>query len=104
MKRKTTSTIRPTFVTGTLAQLCFAYDQAQGATRDPKRRGRQNHYLKILGEKRAAIDQLVDRLMERLRTDMYSWDVSIHATELAYFSTWLIRRGGWAGSQISDES
>jgi hypothetical protein len=77
---------------GHVAQLCFTYDQAQAASRDPKRRRNVNHYLDIMSDKRTAIIAKVGGLMKRLPEEN-----TPSLVELVYFNTWLTLRGGWTG-------
>lgn len=77
-----------------IPQRCFTYDEAQKASRDPARRGELEEHLKIIGQTRAEIEDLVDHVMARIANVM---DVSDELAELVYFNTWFNRRGGWSG-------
>jgi hypothetical protein len=80
-----------------IANLCQAYDKAVTASRDPKRREKQDHYLAIVVSKRKAVEQMVTALMILVRQEMYDCDVSLSVAELAYFNAWFNLRGGWSG-------
>ena len=41
----------------TVGQLCFTYDEAQKASRDPKRREKQSDYLNILHKSEKKLSQ-----------------------------------------------
>lgn len=82
-----------------IAQLCFTYDRAQKASRDPKRYDRRDHYTNILHDYRKAIRATVDKLMTETHKRMYVSDVSVQVAELTYFNTWFNRRGGWQGAE-----
>lgn len=83
-----------------IVQLCFAYDQAQAASRDPIRRDDQEYFLKILDFNRGEIKNLVDSLQSQLaqESDVSSVNNELSMlAELTYFNTWLHRRSGWGG-------
>lgn len=72
-----------------VAQLCFTYDQAREASRDPGRRDRQDRYLEILSDKRKAIEDRVKYLIEEFPDPLA-------VAETTYFNAWLALRGGWS--------
>lgn len=77
-----------------IPQLCFTYNEAQKASRDPKRRDHLLHYLEILGRQRNEIEARLDRLTSQLLADKVETSSAVLA-ELVYFNTWFTRRGGW---------
>jgi hypothetical protein len=77
-----------------IPQLCFTYNEAQKASRDPKRRDNLRHYLEILGHQRNEIEARRDRLTSQLLADKTETSPAVVA-ELVYFNTWFARRGGW---------
>ena len=82
----------------TVGQLCFTYDEAQKASRDPKLREKQSDYLNILHEKRKEIVSEIETLMSQLCDRLYVNDTSELVAMLTYFNTWLALRGGWAST------
>ena len=85
-----------------VAQLCFTYDEAQAASRDPKRSERRADFHSIITDKRKEIDSLLDVEMRVLNTGHTFERVVEASAELSYFAAWHARRGGWAGSGFVD--
>lgn len=81
-----------------VGQLCFTYDEAQRACRDPKRREKQSDYLNIQFEKRKEIVLEIETLMSQLCDRLYVNDTSEIVAILTYFNTWLALRGGWSST------
>jgi hypothetical protein len=80
-----------------IAQLCFTYDQAQEASRDPKRRDKQSHYVTLACEYRKRLEDLTSQLMTTINTDRPALDEGVleAVVELTYFNAWFYRRAGW---------
>jgi len=82
-----------------ISQLCATYDEAQNASRDPRQREQQDHYLRLTFDYRRLINQEVRGQMQVLSevdvTIFNAWTSAI--AELTYFNTWLALRGGWEG-------
>jgi hypothetical protein len=84
-----------------IGQLCFTYDEAQKASRDPSRCEKQNDFLNILFEKRKEIVLEVEMLMHHFHDRFYANyvnDTSEFVAKLTYFNTWFALRGGWASN------
>jgi hypothetical protein len=82
-----------------ISQLCFTYDEAQNASRDPRRREQRNHYLKIVSDYRRNLSKEVLCHMQMIASATPTSDpgVQFAVRELAYFNAWFNLRGGWEG-------
>jgi hypothetical protein len=84
-----------------VAQLCLAYEKAQNASRDPSQIENRSELLSVAMDKRNEIESLLDVEMGILATGHTIERVVEATAELAYFSAWLGRRGGWLGSSFT---
>lgn len=83
-----------------VAELCLAYDVAQNASRDPKQIEKRSGLLEQVVSLQKEIEGLLDVEMALMAGGHTIERVVESTAELTYFSVWMTRRGGWAGSNF----
>jgi hypothetical protein len=84
-----------------VSQYCSMYDESQRDSRDPKLSERRPEFLVAVSGNRRQIESLLNIEMGVLATG-HTIEQAVEASaELAYFSAWLGRRGGWVGGSFT---